>query len=219
MDYTITSHKEFGICGFASKCHFGSTVAKVAFYHIATESQVNVATSFVDVQIKLSCPNGVNAVFGGVDDHFAKTMKRIRAKQGSDGCVFDFAQTIKINGHVDTVVEATEPVVFILVFDDQSVAINLGCDFLDEVLRAGQLHMNMIVSHKFDINVVINGNHVETSVKAAVFGDGLPVVEELVHLGARCCQQTNEGKQDYDGFSFHDGVDNTYVANGILCRC
>ena len=121
------------------------------------------------------------------------------------------SQTVVLHGEVDAVVVAAEPVVVILVFDDQGVAINLGCHLFNEVLRTSQFQTRMIVVYQLDIHVVVHLDSLKTMAKATLLGDGFAISEQRLHLAARCHCQANEEKQDCDDVSFHGVTDSICV--------
>ena len=64
------------------------------------------------------------------------------------------------------------------------------------------------------IHVVVHRNRSEMMVHLTLFGDGLPVAENRIHLAARCGHQANEEKQDCDDVSFHRLVGSICVVYG-----
>ena len=156
------------------------------------------------------CPNGFDAVFGRVNALLAQAPDGVGADKVADGSEPDFSQGIVIDSEVDAVVGATEPVEAVLVLDEERVAVNLGDDIADEVLRTGKLDMRAIAFNQPDVHVVMYADGVEAAY-VATFADGLAIGQ----LVARGGHQANEDKQENDVTSFHGGAGSICVGYGI----
>ena len=218
VDEAIASQVMFGIANFASEGHFCRAIAEVVFQDVAVHGEVDVPATFFDVEENTSRPNGVDAIIRGVDVLLADAFDGVGADEVADGGIVDGLEAVKIHGQVDAVVETAEPVEVVLVLDEKCVANDFCRHFPDEVFRASQFQMLVVVLHQLDIHVVEHRNGIEPLVKVALFGDGFSVVEERVHFAARG-HQTNEEKQDCDAISFHGVVSSICVGYGSRCRC
>jgi hypothetical protein len=84
MYCAIASHHDFCILGNTSQSYQRSTIAEVAFYHVTAESQINVATTFFNVEIERLCPNGINDSLDGVNSRLSDASDRVGANEVSD---------------------------------------------------------------------------------------------------------------------------------------